>query len=113
MEINKNGVRKSALLFLAVSLSFSLAFPPFLFAEMQDVVDSKDNENIFLYVGDLVTVKVHSLTRIAVGNPRVIGFPSGVSSHWARAANYRWPDRPVSRCWRRPVVLALVPTGHR
>ncbi len=69
MEINKTGVKKISFLFLAASLMFSLAFPPFLFAEMQDVIDSKDNENIFLYVGDLVTVKVHSLTRIAVGNP--------------------------------------------
>lgn len=53
-------------------LSFSLILPPAFAAEIQDTVDSKETSNVFLYVGDLVTVKVHSLTRVAISSPGIV-----------------------------------------
>ena len=44
--------------------------------EILDVVDSQETTDVFLYVGDLVTVKVYSLTRIAVGNPGIVDINS-------------------------------------
>ncbi len=64
------GVFFSLLLFL----SFSFVSP--LHAEILDVVDSQETTDVFLYVGDLVTVKVYSLTRIAVGNPGIVDINS-------------------------------------
>ena len=58
MEINRFFFKKTAPCFLSLYLSLTLAFPPLVLAELQNTVDAQDTENVFLYVGDLVTVKV-------------------------------------------------------
>ena len=72
MEINGSFIKKIALGCLSFYLSLSLILPPITFAQSQDAVDVKDNENVFIYIGDLVTVKVKELTRIAVANPGIV-----------------------------------------
>lgn len=62
--------------FFSLLLFLSFAFVSPLHAEILDVVDSQETTNVFLYVGDLVTVKVYSLTRIAVGNPGIVDINS-------------------------------------
>jgi pilus assembly protein CpaC len=72
MEINGSFIKKIALTCLSFYLSLSLILPPIAFAQAQDVVEVKDNESVFIYIGDLVTVKVKELTRIAVANPGIV-----------------------------------------
>lgn len=72
MEINQKFFKRTALFFLSLYLSFSLTLPPIALAEIQDVVDAKETSDVFLYVGDLVTIKVGNLTRIAVANPGIV-----------------------------------------
>lgn len=62
--------------FFSLLLFLSFAFVSPLHAEILDVVDSQETTDVFLYVGDLVTVKVYSLTRIAVGNPGIVDINS-------------------------------------
>lgn len=42
------------------------------FTELQDVVDSAEQSNIYIFKGDLVSVKVYQLTRIAISNPGIV-----------------------------------------
>ena len=42
------------------------------YAQLQDVVDTKENDEVFLHRGDLVSLKVYSLTRIAVSKPGIV-----------------------------------------
>jgi pilus assembly protein CpaC len=42
------------------------------FAELQDVIDTRDQLDVLLYQGDLVSLKVFSLTRIAISKPGVV-----------------------------------------
>lgn len=42
------------------------------FTALQDVVDSAEETNIYLFKGDLVSVKVYQLTRIAISNPGIV-----------------------------------------
>lgn len=72
MVTNKTFFVKASFIFLITCLSLSLVFPPIVLAQIQDVVDSSKEDNVFLYVGDLVTVKVKSLTRVAVANPGIV-----------------------------------------
>lgn len=72
MEIKQFFLGKIPSAFFVFFISLALIFPPISFADLQDVVDSKDTDSVFLYLGDLVTVKVHSLTRIAVSNPGIV-----------------------------------------
>lgn len=72
MVTHKISFTKAAFVFVAMCLSLSLVFPPIVLAQIQDVVDSSKENNVFLYVGDLVTVKVKALTRVAVANPGIV-----------------------------------------
>lgn len=72
MEIKQVFLGKIPSAFFVFFISLALIFPPVSLADLQDVVDSKDTDSVFLYLGDLVTVKVHSLTRIAVSNPGIV-----------------------------------------
>jgi len=51
-------------------LTFMAAVPAS--AQMQDVFDTRDAQKINLYKGDVVTLKVYSLTRIAVTRPGIV-----------------------------------------
>jgi pilus assembly protein CpaC len=42
------------------------------FAELQDVIDTRDQLDVILYPGDLVGLKVFSLTRIAISKPGIV-----------------------------------------
>ncbi len=72
MSSDTNSLKKIALFFVITILSFNLIFPPFALAQLQNVVDITKEDNVFLYVGDLVTLKVKSLTKVAVANPGVV-----------------------------------------
>ncbi len=72
MSRNKFSLKRIAFFLLAVSLSFNLTFPPFALAQLQNVIDSDKEKDVFLYTGDLVTVKVKSLTKVAVANPGIV-----------------------------------------
>ncbi len=41
-------------------------------AEETDIVDTLEKDEAFLYVGDLITLKVYSLTRIALSTPGIV-----------------------------------------
>ncbi len=69
---NKFSFQRQAFLSLTALLSFSLVFLPVSFAQTQNIVDSDTEKNVYLYKGDLVTVKVKSLTKVAVANPGVV-----------------------------------------
>ena len=69
----KNPIRKNVICtVLSLIVILLLATPGQLYAELQDVVDSRDGTAMILYKGDLVTLKVYSLTRIAVQNPGIV-----------------------------------------
>ncbi len=72
MGIDQSSLKKIPALFLATLLCLNLVFPSCVFAQLQNVVDITKDDSVFLYVGDLVTVKVKSLTKIAVANPGVV-----------------------------------------
>ncbi len=72
MAIDTTSLKKIASFFLITILSLNLLFPPFALAQLQNVVDITKEDNVFLYVGDLVTLKVKSLTKVAVANPGVV-----------------------------------------
>jgi pilus assembly protein CpaC len=72
MVTHKISFINASSVFIAICLSLTLVFPPIVLAQIQDVVDSSKEDNVFLYVGDLITVKVKSLTRVAVANPGVV-----------------------------------------
>jgi len=45
---------------------------PNLNAQLMDVVDTNETQEVFLYKGDLVTLVVHSLTRLSLGKSGII-----------------------------------------
>lgn len=66
--------KKACGLFLGFFI-LSLLVPPFsndIYAEIQDVIDTKEEKHIVVYQGDLVTLKVYSLTRIAITTPGIV-----------------------------------------
>ncbi|MDP2652456.1 MAG: TonB family protein [Candidatus Omnitrophota bacterium] len=46
--------------------------PVLSYAQMKEEVDTKTETEVFIYKGDLMVVKVYSLTRIAVVNPEIV-----------------------------------------
>lgn len=72
MAIDTTSLKKIASFFLITILSLNFLFPPFALAQLQNVVDITKEDNVFLYVGDLVTLKVKSLTKVAVANPGIV-----------------------------------------
>lgn len=72
MVIDKHFLKRTRGFFLTAVVSVSLVFPPLAFCQLQNVIDSDKDKNVFLYVGDLVTVKVKSLTKVAVANPGIV-----------------------------------------
>ncbi len=74
MVLNKSSKKKIPSFFLTAALSLSLVFPPFVLAQSQEIVESHTNSdnNVFLYPGDLITVKVKALTRVAIANPGIV-----------------------------------------
>src|SRR3990167_8837635 len=40
--------------------------------ELKETVDTKIEQEVYLFKGDLVALKVYSLTRIAISNPEII-----------------------------------------
>jgi len=76
MEINKDKItagksrsKKSWIVFLALFLVFGARLAA---AEVQDVFDTKETQDVFLYKGDLVSVKVYSLTRLAMSTQGIV-----------------------------------------
>lgn len=54
---------------LGLLLSF---FSSNVYADIQDVVDTKEERNVVVYKGDLVSLKVYSLTRIAITTAGIV-----------------------------------------
>ncbi len=57
-------------------LILCLVFSQFMFtpvsAQVQDVFDSAEDTDVYLYKGDLISLKVYQLTRIAISNPGIV-----------------------------------------
>ena len=57
-------------------LVFCFVLSPFsvnpALAQVQDVFDSAETQDVYLYKGDLISLKVYQLTRIAISTPGVI-----------------------------------------
>ena len=49
-----------------------LGFCGIVNAQVQDVFDTKETQDVFLYKGDLVSIKVYQLQRIAIQNPGIV-----------------------------------------
>ncbi len=67
-------MRKSSFLrycFLAVLFLCVLAVP-FAQSQVEEKIDTKEKRDVILYRGDLVSLKVYSLTRIAISTPGVV-----------------------------------------
>ncbi|MCR4337113.1 MAG: TonB family protein [Candidatus Omnitrophica bacterium] len=64
--------KKSACWSLCLTLVLSLSLPFEAGAVLQDVVDSRETQDLLLYPGDLVALKVYSLTRIAISRPGIV-----------------------------------------
>ena len=60
------------ILFAAFFLTAGLTASARAQSEIQDVVDTQKDADVFLYKGDLVTLKVYGLTRIAVSEPAIV-----------------------------------------
>jgi pilus assembly protein CpaC len=65
----KQLIVRGVLVFCFVLLQFSVN--PVL-AQVQDVFDSAETQDVYLYKGDLISLKVYQLTRIAISTPGVI-----------------------------------------
>ncbi len=57
---------------LVAVLCLSLAGAPCLYAQVEENVDTRERRDVVLYLGDLVSLKVYSLTRIAISKPGII-----------------------------------------
>jgi len=57
---------------LVAVLCLCLAGGPCLYAQVEENVDTRERKDVVLYLGDLVSLKVYSLTRIAISKPGVI-----------------------------------------
>lgn len=64
--------RKKEYLFLGALFFGIFYFCSSARAEIQEVFDSKETQDVYLYKGDLVSIKVYSLTRLAVSTPGII-----------------------------------------
>lgn len=72
MTISIQTLRRGfGVIFLVMTLSCGL-FLVRAGAELQDVVDTKTMDRIIIFKGDVVTLKVYSLTRLAVTNPGIV-----------------------------------------
>lgn len=72
MNLNRF-LKKFLVLWLSVSLTAT--FFPYgasSWAELQDVVDTKDQQEVLLYRGDLVGLKVYSLTRVSISQSGIV-----------------------------------------
>ncbi|HSV42978.1 MAG TPA: TonB family protein [Candidatus Bathyarchaeia archaeon] len=57
---------------LIAVLCLCLAGGPCLYAQVEEKVDTRERKDVVLYLGDLVSLKVYSLTRIAISKPGVV-----------------------------------------
>ncbi len=57
---------------LVFAFLLSMICYPGFSIEIQESIDTKEESDIFIYQGDLVSLKVYSLTRIAVSNPGIV-----------------------------------------
>lgn len=70
---NKHRLKKVRICFIVMLVYFGfLGYSQPVSADVQDVFDTKETQDVFLYRGDLVAVKVYSLTRLAVSTPGII-----------------------------------------
>lgn len=65
-------LKKTMIIFAAVFFTAGLSGAALAQSKIQDVVDTKEELDVFLYKGDLVTLKVYGLTRIAVSDPAIV-----------------------------------------
>jgi len=68
--INKLMIRKTMLAVIAGAMFLTCAAVSR--AEVQDVFDTQETNSAWVYKGDLIVLKVYSLTRIAIGRPGVV-----------------------------------------
>ncbi len=66
--------RKACCVFLSISMVIvGWPFPPSQAQTInEDIVDTRETDEMFLYLGDLGTMRVYSLTRLAVSNPGIV-----------------------------------------
>ena len=60
-----------AALFLCFMFSF-MSLSPGLWAQVEEKIDTREKRDVVLYRGDLVTLQVYSLTRIAISTPGIV-----------------------------------------
>lgn len=67
----KSKMKKFSNLFLFL---FLVTFPASvsISADLQETADTKDQKEVYLYKGDLVVLKVYSLTRLAISKPDIV-----------------------------------------
>ncbi|MCK5214394.1 MAG: TonB family protein [Candidatus Omnitrophica bacterium] len=71
MMITKKTKSKKFLQIVFIVMTVAV-FPFNAHAQTQDVIDTLEKRDVFLYQGDLVTLKVYSLTRIAISQPGIV-----------------------------------------
>jgi len=69
------GLRYIGLFFL-ISILFGAAAATSVKAQVEEKIDTREKRDVILYRGDLVSLKVYSLTRIAISTPGVVDIVS-------------------------------------